>query len=86
MAMITEAKSNDFIWRNIVYYFGIPYELITNNGRQFDNEKYQKICLELGIKCYFFVPVHPKANSQVEAANKVIKHHLKTRLGSYKGA
>lgn len=30
--------------------------------------------------------MHPLANGQVEAANKMIKHHLKIKLGSRKGA
>lgn len=85
MAMIIEAKTSGFIWRNITYHFGIPYTLVTNNGRQFDNKKYWKICSNIGIKCYFFAPMHLQANNQVEAFNKVIKHHLKTRLGNYKG-
>ena len=34
----------------------------------------------------FCAPTHPQANRQVEAANKVIKKLLKTRLGEKKGA
>lgn len=44
------------------------------------------MCSKLGIRCYFSPPMHPQANGQVEVANKVIKHHLKMRLGSHKGA
>lgn len=42
--------------------------------------------LGVGIKCCFSTSVHPQANGQVKAANKVIKHHLKTRLDSHKRA
>lgn len=86
LATITKAKTSGFIWRSIVCHFGIPYTLIKNNGRQFDNEKYQKMCSKLGIKWYFSTLVHPQANGQWEAANKVIKHYLKTKLDSHKGA
>lgn len=44
------------------------------------------MCSELEIKCCFSSPVYPQANDQVEAANKIIKYHLKTRLGRYKRA
>ena len=27
----TEVKKN-FIWKNIIYRFGVPYKIITNNG------------------------------------------------------
>lgn len=57
-----------------------------DNGKHFDNEKYQKLCAELGIKCYFSLPMHLQVNDQVKAINKVIKHYLKTRHSSHKGA
>ena len=34
---ITEAKIQNFVWKNIVYRFGIPRAIISNNGRQFDS-------------------------------------------------
>ena len=37
LSMITEAKCTNFIWRNIIYRFGVPHSIITNNGKQFDN-------------------------------------------------
>lgn len=86
MITITKAKTSGIIWKNIICQFGILYALVIDNRRSFDNEKYYKMCLELGIKCYFSSLVHPQANSQAEAANKVIKYFLKTKLGSYKGA
>lgn len=44
------------------------------------------MCLQLEIKCYFSLLVHLQDNGQVEAANKVIKYYLKTRLNDYEGA
>ena len=34
----------------------------------------------------FSVVVHPQSNGQVEAVNKTLKHNLKTKLESQKGA
>ena len=39
-AKITEAKITSFVWKNIVYRFGIPNVIISDNGRQFDNPKF----------------------------------------------
>lgn len=58
---------------------------MTNNGKQFDNERYKKMWSKLGIKCYFFSPIDQQANGQVKAVNKVIKYHLKTQLNNHKG-
>ena len=32
LAMIMEAKVWNFVWKNIVYRFGIPQTIISNNG------------------------------------------------------
>ena len=34
----------------------------------------------------FLAVVHPHSNGQVEAVNKILKHNLKTKLKSHKGA
>ena len=43
------------------------------------------MCKELGIHKLFSTPSHPKANSQVEAANKTVKFNLKKKLERLKG-
>ena len=32
LATITEAKIEDFVWKNILCRFGIPNAIVTNNG------------------------------------------------------
>ena len=36
-----------FIWKNIVYRFGIPQSIVTDNGPQFDSRVYRNFCNEL---------------------------------------
>ena len=59
---ITEAKITSFVWKNIVYKFGIPNVIISDNGRQFENPKFRKFCQDLGIKNHYSSPRHPQAN------------------------
>ena len=33
LTTITEAKVQTFVWKNIVYRFGIPRTIISDNGR-----------------------------------------------------
>ncbi|KAL5583401.1 hypothetical protein UlMin_015843 [Ulmus minor] len=73
LAKITEQNVTTFIWKNIVCRFGVPRELVSDHGTQFENEKLQSICDRLGIKKIFSSPAHPKSNGQVEAVNKTIK-------------
>ncbi|XP_022883535.1 uncharacterized protein LOC111400352 [Olea europaea var. sylvestris] len=59
---------------------------VSDNERQFDNKKMRELCDELGIKKDFSTPHHPQAKGQVEAVNKIIKHTLKRKLDTSKGA
>ena len=42
VATITEAKVTSFVWKNIICRFGVPRIIISDNGKQFDNPKFQK--------------------------------------------
>ncbi|XP_022889234.1 uncharacterized protein LOC111404695 [Olea europaea var. sylvestris] len=59
---------------------------VSDNGRQFDNRKMLDLCDELGIKKDFSTPHHTQVNGKVEAVNKTIKHTLKMKLDTSKGA
>ena len=58
LATITEARIQSFVWKNIICKFGIPLTIISNNGRQFDNQGFRDFCLSLGIKNQFSLPGH----------------------------
>ena len=37
---IIEAKVTSFMWKNIIWRFGVPCVIILDNGKQFDNPKF----------------------------------------------
>ncbi|KAK0603090.1 hypothetical protein LWI29_001292 [Acer saccharum] len=82
---ITEANTTNFVKKNILYRFGIPSTIITDNGTQFDNNKFKEMCEEHKIANYYALHAHPQTNGQTEAVNKVIKHTLKAKLEAKKG-
>ncbi|KAI5343733.1 hypothetical protein L3X38_011609 [Prunus dulcis] len=86
LATITSAKIEDFVWTHICCRFGIPYAIITDNGRQFDSELFRQFCTRLKINLFFASPAHPQSNGQVEAINKIVKKLLKRHLDKAKGA
>ncbi|XP_016649013.1 PREDICTED: uncharacterized protein LOC107880934 [Prunus mume] len=86
LATITETRMKDFIWTHICCRFGIPYAIITDNGRQFDSEVFRQFCTRLKINMFFASPAHPQSNGHVEAINKIIKKLLKRHLDKAKGA
>ena len=80
VAMITEAKITSFVWKDIICRFGVPCVIISNNGKQFNNPKFQKFCQDLGIKNHYSSPRHPQANGQIEVTNKSLLKIIKTQL------
>ena len=49
LSRITEKKTTDFVWRNLVCRYEIPYALVTDNGKQFDNHSFREFCQNLRI-------------------------------------
>ena len=60
---IMEAKVTSFEWKNIICRVGVPYVIISNNGKHFDNPKFRKFCQDLRVKIHYSSPRHPQANS-----------------------
>ncbi|GFZ06814.1 hypothetical protein Acr_18g0009840 [Actinidia rufa] len=60
--------------------FGIPKVIISDNARQFTNDKFKLFCSDLAISHHFSSPGHPQANRQVEVTNRTILRNLKARL------
>ena len=40
LAQQTEAKCTNFLWKNIICTFGLPYTVVTDNDKQFDNPNF----------------------------------------------
>ncbi|GFZ18321.1 hypothetical protein Acr_27g0000600 [Actinidia rufa] len=59
--------------------FGIPKVIISDNARQFDNDRFRLFCSDLAISHHFSSPGHPQANGQVEVTNRTILRNLKAR-------
>ena len=67
LATITEENIRNFVWRKIICKYGVPRVLISDNGKQFDNDLFRDFCSQLGIKNHYSSPGHPQANGQVES-------------------
>jgi len=67
LTTITVEKITKFVWKSIVCIFGVPKELISDNGTQFASRKMRDMCEEMGIRQIFSTVEHPQSNAQVEA-------------------
>ena len=85
LATITEKNIRSFVWRCIICRFGIPRVLVSDNGKQFDNESFQDFCSQLGIRNHYSSPAYPQVNGQVEVTNQSLLKIIKTWLEGAKG-
>ena len=74
-----------FIWKNIIFRFGILRSIVSDNGPQFDSQIYRDFCQEVKIKNLYSTPQYPQSNGQAEASNKTLLTALKRRLDSAEG-
>ncbi|RDX64827.1 Tf2-9, partial [Mucuna pruriens] len=85
VATITAERVKKFYWKKIICRFGIPAEIVSDNGTQFASKATTEFCQGLKIRQVFTSVEHPQSNGQAEAANKVILRGLRKRLEEAKG-
>ena len=74
---VRDHKVKNFIWKNVIWNFGVPKEIVTDNGSQFISFDFQDFYKEWGIKLNLSTPRYSQANGQTESSNKTIIKTLK---------
>ncbi|XP_022852352.1 uncharacterized protein LOC111373986 [Olea europaea var. sylvestris] len=67
----------DFIRIQIIYRYGVPRHIITNNGKPFFNSHINNLCAKFGFKQYNSSMYNTAANGLAEAFNKTLCSLLK---------
>ena len=80
LPIIKTKKVRKIIWERIIYRYGVPCQLVTDNGTRFIDWRFEDFCKELGITQLFSSVEHPQTNGLLEAANKIILARLRKRL------
>ena len=62
LASITPSKIKEFVYKNIICQYGVPHTIISDNGTQFDYDKFKEFCDDLQIKKVFSSVTRPQAN------------------------
>nr|GEV29704.1 reverse transcriptase domain-containing protein [Tanacetum cinerariifolium] len=81
VASITGTQVKKFVWDNIVCRFGLPGEVISDNGKQFRDNPFKYWCEKLNIRQCFASVKHFQANGLVKRANRSLGEGIKARLG-----
>ena len=72
-----------FLENNIICWFRVPQEIISDNGSHFRGEVW-RVIEEYSIKHHKSSPYRPQANEAVEVANKNVKNNLAKMVVTYK--
>ena len=44
LVSITSAKIKEFVYKNIICWYGVPYTLMSDNGTQFNCDEFKEFC------------------------------------------
>jgi transposase InsO family protein len=56
--------------------FGIPAQIHTDGGKEFENKLMEEFCELLNVQHTNTIQYHPQCNAQVEVFNKTVKKYL----------
>jgi transposase InsO family protein len=76
---LTSAKVVDFI-QYIIFRFGILNNIITDLGSNFTSSEFFDFCEQRSIQIKYASVAHPRANGQVERANRMILEALRKKV------
>ncbi|GKF62818.1 reverse transcriptase domain-containing protein, partial [Tanacetum coccineum] len=87
------SSSFDFVFASEIFKslsfcldrFGLPGEIVSDNGKQFCDNPFKDWCARLSITQRFASVKHPQTNGLVERANRSLGEGIKVRLDRHKG-
>ncbi|CAH9083530.1 unnamed protein product [Cuscuta europaea] len=86
LASITGARCQRFVYKSIITRFGVPQEIISDNGTQFEAAPFQELLREFGVRHRFSSVAYPQGNGHVENADRTIMEGLKKKLQAAGGS
>ena len=66
--------------RELIFRYGVPHSIITDNGSNFDFDEFRAFCASQGTRVNYASIAHPQSNGHSERANGLILEGLKPRL------
>jgi hypothetical protein len=69
---VTSENMVEFVKEHIIYRFGIPQTITTDQGTQFTSSEFRELAESMGIKLLNSSPYYAQANGEAEASNKIM--------------
>jgi hypothetical protein len=69
---VTSENIVEFVKEHIIYRFGIPQTITTDQGAQFVSPEFREFAESMGIKLFNSSPYYAQDNGQAEASDKIM--------------
>jgi transposase InsO family protein len=77
---MTHREVISFVQEHIIYRFGVPQTLTTDQGPSFMSHHFREFTESMKIKLLNSSPYYAQANGQAKASNKVLIKIIKKRI------
>jgi hypothetical protein len=77
---LTSENMVEFVNEHIIYRFGIPQTITTDQGAQFVSSEFREFAESMGIKLLNSSPYDAQANGQAEASNKIMIKIIQNKI------
>ena len=75
---VAEVFANNWVCR-----YGVPLELHSDQGRNFESAVFQEMCELYGIKKTRTTPLHPQSDGMVERFNRTLEEYLRKVVSAH---
>ena len=82
----TSASQTTTQLRRIFASYGLPKQIVSDNGPQFVSSEFRTFCKKQGIRHTLVPPYHPERNGQVQRFVKTLKGAIKKGMESGKAS
>jgi len=80
---VTSKEMIEFVKEHIIYRFGIPQTITTDQGTMFTSDEFEEFATGMGVKLLNSSPYYAQANGQAEASNKGVIKLIKRKVDEY---
>ena len=80
---VTSKEMIEFVKEHIIYRFGIPQTITTDQGTIFISDEFEEFSTGMGIKLLNSSLYYAQANGQAEASNKGVIKLIKRKIDEY---
>jgi transposase InsO family protein len=77
---VTSKNMVDFVTENIIYRFGIPQTITTDQGTMFTSEEFRDFAASMRIKLLNSSPYYAQENGQAEPSNQILIKLIKRKI------